>query len=127
MSDTKNLEQIQEYTDRYNELLEKSPIFKRGVFSHNNAEVISQSLSTNGFFDAKHTIYLDGINKKIDTATDFSNTLEEEKQKIFSDDKLKKKFEKINSTLGKRALLSFRGFIEKYPDAIPLCRNKNWR
>lgn len=120
LSDAKNLEQIQEYTDRYNELLEKSPIFKRGVFSHNNAEVISQSLSTNGFFDAKHTIYLDGINKKIDTATDFSNTLEEEKQKIFSDEKLKKKFEKINSTLGKRALSSFRGFIEKYPDAIPL-------
>lgn len=120
LSDAKNLEQIQEYTDRYNELLEKSPIFKRGIFSHNNAEVISQSLSTNGFFDAKHSIYLDGINKIIDTATDFSNTLEVEKQKIFSDDKLKKKFEKINSTLGKRALSSFRGFIEKYPDVIPL-------
>lgn len=90
LADIKNLELIQEYTDRYNELLEKSPIFKRGVFSHNNAEIISQSLSSNGFFDAKHTIFLDGIDKK------------------------------INTTLGKRALSSFRNFIEKYPDAIPL-------
>ena len=31
LSEPKNLEQIVEYTERYNELLEKSPIFKRGV------------------------------------------------------------------------------------------------
>lgn len=120
LSESKNLELIQEYTDRYNELLEKSPIFKRGIFSHNNADVVSQSLSSNGFFDANHTIYFDGLNKTINSADDFSATLEAEKQKIFSDDKLRKKFDKINSTLGKRALLNFRGFIEKYPDVIPL-------
>lgn len=120
LSESKNLELIKEYTDRYNELLEKSPIFKRGVFSHNNADAISQSLSTNGFFDANHTVYLDGIDKKIESANDFSATLDEEKEKIFSDESLKKKFEKINSTLGKRALVSFRSFIEKHPDAIPL-------
>lgn len=120
LSEPKNLEQIVEYTERYNELLEKSPIFKRGVFSHNNADIVSQSLSSNGFFEANHTIYFGGINKTIDSADDFSATLEEEKQKIFSDEKLKKKFDKINSTLGKRALLNFRSFIEKYPDAIPL-------
>ena len=120
LSESKNLELIKEYTDRYNELLEKSPIFKRGVFSHNNADAISQSLSTNGFFDANHTVYLSGIDKKIESSNDFSATLDEEKEKIFSDDSLKKKFEKINSTLGKRALISFRSFIEKQPDAIPL-------
>ncbi len=120
LSDPKNLELIREYTERYNELLEKSPIFKRGVFSHNNADNISQSLSSNGFFEANHTIYFGGINKTIDSADDFSATLEEEKQKIFSDEKLMKKFDKINATLGKRALLNFRSFIEKYPDAIPL-------
>lgn len=120
LSEAKNVELIKEYTDRYNELLEKSPIFKRGIFSHNNAEAISQSLSTNGFFDANHTVYLGGIDKRIESANDFSATLAEEKEKIFSDDGLKKKFEKINSTLGKRALISFRSFIEKQPDAIPL-------
>ena len=120
LSEVKNLELIREYTERYNKLLEKSPIFKRGVFSHNNADTISQSLSSNGFFEANHTVYFGGINKTIDSAEDFSATLQEEKQKIFTDEKLKKKFDKINATLGKRALLNFRSFIEKYPDAIPL-------
>lgn len=120
LSEAKNLKQIVEYTERYNELLEKSPIFKRGVFSHNNADIISQSLSSNGFFEANHTIYFAGINKTIDSADDFLSTLEKEKQKIFSDEKLMKKFDKINSTLGKRALLNFRSFIEMCPDVIPL-------
>jgi hypothetical protein len=88
LSEPKNIDLIKEYTDRYNELLEKSPIFKRGVFSHNNADVVSQSLSSNGFFDANHTIYFYGINKTINSAEDFYETLEEEKQKIFSDEKL---------------------------------------
>lgn len=118
--DGKNLDIIKEYATRYNELLDNSPIFKRGIFSHNNAETVYQSLSSNGFFDAKHTIFLGGINKSIDNASDFSTTLEDEKQKIFSDEKLKKKFEKINATLGKRSLLSFRNFIERYPEAIHL-------
>lgn len=118
--DVKNLDIIKEYATRYNELLDNSPIFKRGIFSHNNAETVYQSLSSNGFFDAKHTIFLGGINKSIDNASDFSTTLEDEKQKIFSDERLKKKFEKINATLGKRSLLSFRNFIERYPEAIHL-------
>ncbi len=34
VSEPKNLEQINEYSERYNELLSASPIFKRGIFSH---------------------------------------------------------------------------------------------
>lgn len=120
LSDPKNLDMITEYAERYNELLEKSPVFKRGVFSHNNAEIVSENLISNGFFDADHKLFLNGIEKEFSSASDFSQTLKDEKEKIFSDEKLKKKFEKINSTLGKKALVNMRAFIEKHPDAIPL-------
>lgn len=120
LKDKKNLAAMQEYSERYSELLSKSPIFKRGVFSHNNADNISESLASNGFFDADHKIILSGINKQIESASSLAQALDEERQKIFSDVSLKKKFEKINAALGKRALAKFRGFIEIYPEAIPL-------
>ena len=120
LKDQKNLAAMQEYSERYNELLSKSPIFKRGVFSHNNADTISESLSSNGFFDADHKIILSGIDKQIESASGLTQALDEEREKIFSDPTLKKKFDKINAALGKRALAKFRGFIEIYPEAIPL-------
>ncbi len=120
LADPKNLAAIREYSERYDELLSKSPIFKRGVFSHNNAETVSESLSSNGFFDADHKIILSGIDKQIESASGLVETLAEERQKIFSDETLMKKFDKINASLGKRALIKFRHFIEMYPEAIPL-------
>lgn len=119
VADPKNLEQIKEYEKRYTELLEKSPIFKRGIFSHNNAETISENLSTNGFFEAEHKLVLHGLEKEINSADSLSKTLKEEKDKIFSDVKLQKKFDKINSALGKRALIKFRSAIEANQEMIP--------
>ena len=119
VSDSKNLEQIKEYEKRYNELLEKSAIYKRGVFSHNNAESISQNLISNGFFSAEHKIYLHGIDKQIQSAEELSQIIKEEKQKIFADEKLQSKFEKINTALGKRTLGNFRAAIELDKEIIP--------
>lgn len=125
VSDPKNLLQIEEYEKRYNELLSKSPIFKRGVFSHNNAETITDNLTSNGFFDAEHTVFLHGIDKEIKTAEDLNSTITVEKEKIFSDEKLKKKFDKINSALGKRSLIKFRAAIENNQEIIPQLTNYN--
>lgn len=119
ISDPKNLEQIKEYEKRYTELLENSPIFKRGIFSHNNAETISENLSSNGFFEAEHKLVLHGLEKEINSADSLSQTLKEEKDKIFSDEKLQKKFDKINGALGKRALIKFRSAIEANQEIIP--------
>ncbi len=119
VSDPKNLEQIKEYEKRYNELLEKSPIYKRGVFSHNNAESISQNLISNGFFGAEHKIYLHGIDKQIQSAEELSQIIKEEKKKIFADEKLQGRFEKINTALGKRTLGNFRTAIELNKEIIP--------
>lgn len=119
VSDTKNLDLIKEYEARYNELLEKSPIYKRGVFSHNNADIVSENLATNGFFNAEHKIVLHGIEKEISSAQDFTSTINTEKEKIFSDENLRKKFDKINTALGKKALIKFRSAIERNEAIIP--------
>lgn len=123
VSDPKNINQISEYGKRFNELLEKSPIFKRGIFSHNNADVITESLNNNGFFDAQHSLFLHGLDKAIETSDDLSNAIISEKQKIFSDEKLKKSFDKINNALGKRTLAQFRTIIEIHPEIIPELSN----
>lgn len=119
VKDPKNITQITEYEKRYNELLEKSPIFKRGVFSHNNADIVSESLNANGFFGANHSLVLHGVAKVIETSDDLLDAIQTEKKKIFADEKLKKSFEKINVALGKRTLIQFRTVIEAHPEIIP--------
>lgn len=119
VKEPKNIAQITEYENRYNELLEKSPVFKRGVFSHNNADIVTESLNVNGFFGANHSLVLHGVDRVIETSDDLLDAIQTEKKKIFADEKLKKSFEKINAALGKRTLIQFRSVIEVYPEIIP--------
>ena len=119
VKEPKNIAQITEYENRYNELLEKSPIFKRGVFSHNNADIVTESLNSNGFFGANHSLVLHGVDRVIETSDDLLDAIQTEKKKIFADEKLKKSFEKINAALGKRTLIQFRSVIEAHPEIIP--------
>ena len=120
VSDPKNLVQIKEYAEKYDELLENTKIFKRGVFSHYNAENLSLSLNDNGFFEAEHEVLFNGLGKPIKKHEDYMNFIEQEKNKIFVDPALKKKFDRIDKELGKRALSSFRKVIEQLPEIIPM-------
>ena len=45
---------LNEYAQRYNELLSVSTYFKKGTFDYYNAGQIAKSLADNGFFAAKH-------------------------------------------------------------------------
>lgn len=123
LQDDKNLTLIKDYEMRYSELLSQSPIFKRGVFSHNDADTVSAVLSENGFFSAEHEVILHGIGKEIKSSDELKQTVQSEKDKIFSDETLKKSFNKINATLSKRTLSQLRIAIEKHPDIIPLLSN----
>jgi len=118
ISDPKNLKQIQEYNNLYTELLKNTKIFKRGVFSPYNAESITNDLINNGFFSAEHEIKLNGIDETIRDADQLINIISKERNKIFDDIKLRAKFDKIDKELNKRALISFRKIIEKYPEVI---------
>lgn len=120
VSDPKNMSQIVEYSQRYDELISASPIFKRGVFSHYNAEELSSSLMSNGFFEANHKLVFDGNDTQITSKESYNNFIDKERNKIFEDEKLKKKFDKIDKALSKRALQSFRKAIEIMPEIIPM-------
>src|SRR5262249_40302538 len=61
---TKNVKEAMEaYIKKYNELLAASTYFKKGVFNYHNASTIAKSLADNGFFDAQHTVNLNGTGK----------------------------------------------------------------
>ncbi len=125
ISDPKNLAQIQEYNKQYDELLKNTTIFKRGIFSHYNAESITNDLTNSGFFDAEHQVKLKGIDNSITTAEQLFAVISGERNKIFEDIKLRSKFDKIDKELNKRALVNFRKIIEKYPEIIVMLADFN--
>ena len=49
---------LSEYVAKYDELIDKSMYFRKGIFNHNNASTVSRSLKDNGFFEAKHSVSL---------------------------------------------------------------------
>ena len=127
-ADPKNIEKIEDYSKCYDELLAASPIFKRGVFSQYNADSTIANLNENRFFEAKHEVILNGIDKSISSAEELQAIVQAERNKIFKDEKLHKKFDKIDNELSKRALFKFRGIIEAHPEIIPLLKDfENFR
>lgn len=125
VSDEKNLKNIIEYDRIFSELISKTIIFKRGIFNHNNADIVLKDLTSNGFFQANHTLKLNGIDKEVKTDTDFQEIIDSEKEKVFSDATLKKQFEKIEKDLNKKMYSDFKKIIEKHPEIISLLKDYN--
>ena len=121
--DTKDFkEKITEYINKYNELIESSTYFKKGVFNHNNALTISKNLKDNGFFDARHSVSLNTKKDKheIFTQEELDEVIKEEKDKILSDPGLKQRFEAIDKAITKNMeLRSFRNYLENNPKILP--------
>ena len=112
--DSKLLKKISKYIDTYNELLEESNFFKKGVFSHNNASEVAKRLNDNGWFKANHSvnICIDGKDKKLTNMEELENTINEEKNKILTNPNLIKDFEEIDKILKKNSsLVEFREHI----------------
>ncbi len=112
---------INEYVDRYNELLDSSKYFSRRTFNHFNARQIAKSLVANGFFDAKHS-----VNFKSEETLEITNQdqLEElisrEESQITNDEDLKKKFERIKKGFEKNITLrEFLSYLQEHPALLP--------
>lgn len=120
IDDKGNMHLIKEYIDKYDELISKSAYFEKGIFTHNNIEDISKNLDGNGFFKVKkikNSLYIN--DEKIEKKSQLEGLLESEKIKIFSDEDLLNKFNKIDSILNKNAkLISFRNILEKNPEIV---------
>lgn len=106
--------QIQDYVEKYNELVENSPILSKS-FNHYHAKTIEKNLTDNGFFKAEHSVNLfDSIKKtkeEITTAVDLSAKIEVEKQKIFANQDLTKKFDDIEKKITTKELREFRDYL----------------
>ena len=116
----KEKQNINDYIGKYNELIDESEYFKRGVFTHYNATVIAKSLDTQGFFRAQHFINLNSENpKKIETREQLEDFLNEEKARILSNPELQKTFGGIDSQLNKnRELRAFQEYLSDNREII---------
>jgi len=116
---------IQDYINRYNELLAASSYFKKGVFEYYNAGQIAKNLADNGFFDAKHTITLNASKKlEISTQKQLEELIANELDHITKDKDLKKKFAEIRKLLEKNATVrDFHAYLCAHELMLPHLAN----
>lgn len=122
LSDDKLKAELKEYIDRYDELIEKSKYFRKGIFNHTNASTVAKSLVANGFFEASHTVSLSDEaegKSEISSQTELEAVIQQEMEDILSDEKLLKAFEKIDKKLSNVELKTFRDYLVLHKDLIP--------
>lgn len=114
---------IEEYEKKYSELVEKSPFMQKGIIDHNNYGNISNSLGTNGFFDAKNEVTLNAKDGSSSIVVKSQKELDEliikEKEQVLNTKELKELFEKINKLISKnKDTQAFNVFLQKHPDIV---------
>lgn len=128
-------EKLKDYVQKYNNLIDNSKYFKKGVFNHNNASVIAKNLRDNGFFEANHTVnfYSTKSLKTIKNLEELEELISEEKDAILTDNQLKIKFNEIDAQLSKhKDLKAFRNYLIANPvlltelDNIPKLKQSLW-
>lgn len=111
--------QLKEYIEKYNELVEKSPVLSK-TFNLYHAKTVQKNLSENGFFSANHSVNLfNGKEKEeITSAERLDEKIEEEKKKILSNEDLSKKFDAIDKKLTNVELRKFRDYLFDNRDIV---------
>jgi len=107
-------ESIKEYVERYNELIEKSDLFKKGVFSPAKANSISKVLKKEKFFEASHRVLLNGQDKAVCAPEELNAQIELEKKAILGDGELQAISKKMIE--GVASIKQFQELLEKHPD-----------
>ena len=116
LGDPEFISKIQEYIQKYDELVSQSTFFRKGVFTHNNAADIAKNLNTNGFFKAEHSVFLriNGEKTEVKSLKDLEAAIRAEKDLILTDDSLKSSFEAIDKQLQRNVdLKKFRTCLEE--------------
>lgn len=117
-------EQLEEYIQKYNELVSKSDVLSK-QFNHYSATTVNKQLKDNGFFEAKHTVNLrtkDGM-KEIATADELSEKIEEERKKILTDKDLVTKFDAIDKKIQNAELRKFRDYLFDNQHILPYLKD----
>lgn len=117
-------DQLEEYIQKYNELVSKSDILSK-QFNHYSASTVNKQLKDNGFFEAKHTVNLrtkEGM-KEISTADELSEKIEEERKKILTDKDLASKFDAIDKKIQNTELRKFRDYLFDNQHLLPYLKD----
>lgn len=122
ISKGKNPQLLDEYTKKYEELLEKSQYLKKGIIDHNNYSNIANVLDGNGFFKADNRVILqakDNSQQEIDTKDKLEKLIADEKAQVLNTKELKDLFEKINKELNaNKDTVAFGSYIQQHPEII---------
>ncbi|UUX95392.1 AAA family ATPase [Aquabacterium sp. J223] len=116
---------IDDYVKKYNELLAASKYFKKGTFNYYNAATVARQLKENGFFEAKHTVSLNGEDRvEITSEEQLEELIKQEKEKITSDAGLRKKFDALEKQIQKNATLrDFEAYVQQHEELLPELAN----
>jgi len=112
--------QIQSYIEKYDTLINKTKYLKKG-FNHFNVTDIQKSLTSNGFFKAKHTVNLfNGETKdEIDSLESFQDIIKQEMDTVLNDESIAKDFNAIDVKLTTAQLREFREYLFENKQILP--------
>jgi len=116
---------INDYVKKYNELLAASKYFKKEAFNYYNATTVARQLKENGFFQAKHSVSLNGESRVEITSEDqLEELIKQEKETISKDEGLRKKFEALEKQIQKNATLrDFEAYLQDHEELLPELAN----
>jgi len=121
LSDPKLRELLSDYVERLNELLDKSTFFSRASFNYYNAETVSKSLVSQGYFKAKHSLLLSGEEdpREVSSEADLTELITDEKQRITEDSELMVRLGGLEKALNaNQATRDFFKFVSDRPELL---------
>lgn len=113
LEDQKIKDNIQNYSDRYNELIEQSTLFSKGKFNPTNAATVSKALKKERFFEAEHKLLMRGKDAAVSDHSSFDHLLHKETESVLGDGELQEISKKIIS--GVAAIKTFQEVLEATP------------
>ena len=123
MKTGKTGELIEEYENKYRELVDKSLYMQQGIIDHNNYGNISNALNANGFFAANNEVVLkakDGSTSiTLKEQKELDDLIRKEKEQVLNSREIKELFEKINKAISKnKDTQAFNAFLQTHQDII---------
>lgn len=114
---------IEEYENKYRELVDKSLYMQQGIIDHNNYGNISNALNANGFFAANNEVVLkakDGSTSiTLKEQKELDDLIKKEKEQVLNSKEIKELFEKINKAISKnKDTQAFNAFLQTHQDII---------
>ncbi len=116
---------LRDYFETYDKLLEQSKYFKKDVFDYINGLNSYEALDKNNFLKVDNKIILsDGT--EVTDVEELKRLFLEDKDRIFTDPKLKEQYSKLDDAMQKNAQLQgLRKFMGENKEFIPLMQNIN--